>query len=521
MGRRGQGRQRQRRRDQNSIAHSESPSRIYIPGKRDRRNGVDCLVVSISEIQNDKVAAFYSPQTRFWELLIGSILAYITLYKQNTFITFTQQFNTIKSTLGIVLIATGLLVVTKEKFFPGWWALLPTLGALLIISAGTQAWFNRIILSNRILVWFGLISFPLYLWHWPLLSFAHILEGEASRKIRLAAIFVSIILAWLTYKFIEKPVRLQAKSNKIIYVLFTLMVLTGSTGYAIYFNNGFQGYGPRSKESGDFADYFENSLPKWNYFKTTGMSQKFRQDCDFYDLDKHRTGIITKIPLSQINTTCYTPSQDPKKKNILFIWGDSHAQQLYFGLNNNLPDDWQILIVASSGCPANLDNKDSIENYCQKSNQFAIKTIQEVKPTVVIVARDHDHKADELTKLNSFLLKNGVNKVVFTGASPHWTNDLPKVILRKLWVNTPERTFVGIDDKIINENSMIKAQLLQTKNVVFVDLIGFFCDETGCLTRIGDDKKTGITSWDKGHLTPIASDYLAKHLLATKVFSSN
>ncbi len=112
------------------------------------------------------------------------------------------------------------------------------------------------------------------------------------------------------------------------------------------------------------------------------------------------------------------------------------------------------------------------------------------------MARDHGHKADELNKLNDFLLKNGVNKIVFTGASPHWTNDLPKVILRKLWVNTPERTFVGIYDKIINENSMIKAQLLQTENIVFVDLIGFFCNETGCLTRIGDDKKTGITSWD-------------------------
>ncbi len=142
------------------------------------------FALNIRETQRDIIAMFYSPQPRFWEILIGAILAYLMLYKQNNFASLQQKFyntkighlfysfkflnkkNVLKSTLsllGLLLITVGLLLVTKDKIFPGWWALLPTIGAVLIISAGDQAWLNRTLLSSRLMVWFGLISFPLYL----------------------------------------------------------------------------------------------------------------------------------------------------------------------------------------------------------------------------------------------------------------------------------------------------------------------------------------------------------------------
>jgi len=91
---------------------------------------------------------------------------------------------------------------------------------------------------------------------------------------------------------------------------------------------------------------------------------------------------------------------------------------------------------------------------------------------------------------------------------------LPKITLRKLWLNTPNRTYYGIDQNIISENASLQNNFIATNQVHFVNLIDFFCNEAGCLTYIGTDKKTGITSWDHGHLTPIASDLLAKELLA-------
>ena len=72
-----------------------------------------------------------------------------------------------RSIIGLILIIVAILVLNKGKAFPGGWALLPTIGAFLIISAGPEGLVNRTILSNAVMVWFGLISYPLYLWHWP------------------------------------------------------------------------------------------------------------------------------------------------------------------------------------------------------------------------------------------------------------------------------------------------------------------------------------------------------------------
>jgi hypothetical protein len=112
------------------------------------------------------------------------------------------------SIFAVLLLLYGFWRIDKDLGFPGKWAIIPVLSAVLMIFAGPKAWVNRTILSNRIAVWFGLISFPLYLWHWPILSFARIVEGEVpNSSIRIAAIVISIALAWLTYKLIECPIR--------------------------------------------------------------------------------------------------------------------------------------------------------------------------------------------------------------------------------------------------------------------------------------------------------------------------
>jgi hypothetical protein len=111
--------------------------------------------------------------------------------------------------------------------FPGSLALIPTAGSVLIIAAGTDAWINKTILSNAIVVWVGLISFPIYLWHWPLLSFARIIEGVTpDAYIRSGAVLASILLAGLTYKFIELPLRFgtnkRAKTISLVCVMFAM-----------------------------------------------------------------------------------------------------------------------------------------------------------------------------------------------------------------------------------------------------------------------------------------------------------
>lgn len=145
------------------------------------------FILNINGVKQDTVATFYSPQTRFWELLSGSLLAWITLYKKSSYqraklkidgwlanIIYREQtkcngkaLSNVLSFLGFILLAYGFLNINKELSFPGKWALVPVFGSVLIIAAGSKSWVNQIILSNKVLVWFGLISFPLYLWHWP------------------------------------------------------------------------------------------------------------------------------------------------------------------------------------------------------------------------------------------------------------------------------------------------------------------------------------------------------------------
>lgn len=199
--------------------------------------------------KDDAVAAFYSPQTRFWELLSGSLLAWLTLYKTERLTSIRTRLgadgktlSNIVSFIGLFLLGYGFWGINKEFSFPGWWAIVPVLGAVLIILSGANVWINRTLLSNKLAVWFGLISFPLYLWHWPLLSFARIAEGGdvPSRTIRIGAVLLSIVLAWLTYKLVERPLRLGNHSRSKVISLALLMAIVGYVGYNTYSRDGIQ-----------------------------------------------------------------------------------------------------------------------------------------------------------------------------------------------------------------------------------------------------------------------------------------
>jgi hypothetical protein len=99
--------------------------------------------------------------------------------------------------------------------------------------------FNRKLLSHPLMVWFGLISYPLYLWHWPLLSFARIMVGEIpTAGIRIAAVALSVPLAWLTYILLEKPIWRGRYAGLKVTVLVVVIGAIGGMGYACYCSHG-------------------------------------------------------------------------------------------------------------------------------------------------------------------------------------------------------------------------------------------------------------------------------------------
>lgn len=188
------------------------------------------LAWSMMVVRNDVVADFYSPLTRFWELALGAGLALLVAHRPAV----GAASRSLISWLGLCLILGAVFVIEESDAFPGAWALLPTVGAACLIHAGEGAWLNRRVLSHRVLVWIGLISYPLYLWHWPLLSFARIMEsGTPSVAVRCGLLAASIILAWLTYRFIERPVRSRPRSQGIVLALCLFIFLLGAAGLAV------------------------------------------------------------------------------------------------------------------------------------------------------------------------------------------------------------------------------------------------------------------------------------------------
>jgi len=156
---------------------------------------------------------FYSPLSRSWELFLGASLA----FGMSRQVAVSIPSRNMAGYVGLILVVMSACFLDKSMPFPGYWALPPTLGAALILFAGMQSNLNRVLLASRPLVSIGLISYPLYLWHWPLLSFARILESQTpGLGLRLFLVLSSFVFAWLTYQFVEKPIRYSDRCPRAV-----------------------------------------------------------------------------------------------------------------------------------------------------------------------------------------------------------------------------------------------------------------------------------------------------------------
>lgn len=148
-------------------------------------------------------SAFFLPYARAWELLLGAVLAYAVLPE------IARALRETAALAGITMILTAVVLYSDETVFPGLAALLPCLGAALIIYAGQHGhtWGSRL-LSTPGMVWLGTISYALYLWHWPLLVFARAEFGDALGAFGVGVVIaLSVLLAALSTRFIERPFR--------------------------------------------------------------------------------------------------------------------------------------------------------------------------------------------------------------------------------------------------------------------------------------------------------------------------
>lgn len=204
-------------------------------------------------VRTNLTAAYYSPASRFWELMVGGVGAQLSAQHKP----WTGLRAHAASLVGTACLVLGFVLITPQDAFPGVWALLPVGGAFLLVMAGPSAIVNRYVLSNKLAVAIGLISYPLYLWHWPLLSYAYVICGDRPpSSIRIGAIVAAVALAVLTYRFLESRFRVQSKASHGK----TAMALAGGMAFAVVVGLLVMSGVVRERIDANGADLYINAL---------------------------------------------------------------------------------------------------------------------------------------------------------------------------------------------------------------------------------------------------------------------
>lgn len=309
------------------------------------------FALNISLLTKYPIAAFFMPFTRFWELVIGSMVAALIFFYKHELIGINQSFKNLFSIFGLCLLVAGVALIDDKLPFPGFWTLLPVLSASFLILAGSDSIINQKVLSHPVLVSLGLISYPLYLWHWPILSFKRMIEGGqiGSIKFRLIAIAFSILMAWLTYLFIEKPIRKISSLKKTAGILIVILGMVGIFGLVVYQNNGFD-------------QRFEiEPATGITLYRAYPHEPFHNQNCD------------QRYPEFQNFNACLLSKNSPPE---IILIGDSHANQYYKSLSAIFNDSsvmnlgqWSCLPFSSITHQLNFD--------CAKKISSAEKLITE------------------------------------------------------------------------------------------------------------------------------------------------
>lgn len=460
------------------------------------------FAVNVGGIGGHPTATFYSPASRAWELLLGAGLAFMP---SNAAAGEQRALRHGASVTGIGLIATAAILLKPSHAFPGWWALLPVVGTCLAIWAGPGAVLNRHFLSSRLMVGIGLISFPLYLWHWPLLTIGSELtpemgRGPLSRSILLG---VSVVLAWLTYRYVEKPLRFGSGARAKAFALGGAMLLTACVAAAIFKADGVPGRYP-----------------------------EVIQQATRYDLVSFRKGMRWKTCFLEFEEgpTEFAPEcVDKGPQPLILLWGDSTAAALFPGFRQ-LADqhgDLRLAQFTSSACPPILDRPLVERPNCMSNNARTLEMIRELKPQVVVLGASwpmYEGNGDGLAATIAAVKATGVARVVVLGTGLIWNFPPSRIVLRR-WRMDPLHTlpsprldyarygaYEQLEDNhnlVFHRSDKMEAQIRRIANdagAQFISLLEPLCNANGCLMRAPD---SGFSFFlDQAHLNPNGAEYL-------------
>jgi len=464
---------------------------VAVASKRKLSVGLLILIMSCSFAicvhltATSSESAFFLLPSRVWELSLGALIAHAGQMGIR------RSIRSTSAILGLVAIAAATVLLQSDKHFPGYVAALPALGTAAVIWAGRDTIVART-LSWRPIVYIGLISYPLYLWHWPLFSFGNYV-GVHGAMASLALLAVSFLLAALTYEVIEKRLR---KWKIRIAAPRVSIALIGIAAVAIIVTiSGGRNYHYQTTEQSDVASIL--ATMKYNYGPPGRLNTCW--------LDG--TGPQNLAP------ECSLPND---RDDAILVWGDSHAALFYSGVRKAFPSlpIWQ---TTTSSCPVTGGPQ-----ICNNTNAEAFRLIRERKPKTVIIfaawevySTDWTASGPHGSALRAALARIQATKVpnlIVLGPSPFWDPVLPRVAYTA-WERTgkiPARAVVPpkSTEKVDREIKTI----VESAGASFISIRDFLCNANGCLLHV-PGKPGALISWDYGHFTAEGAEYIASNVL--------
>jgi peptidoglycan/LPS O-acetylase OafA/YrhL len=457
------------------------PLALWLTPRKWRGTMIACVIaasfaLNVALVRSHPQAAFYLPLTRGWELMLGASLVGVTIKG--------ERLREAAGALGVVCGIT-FFTYSARMIFPGWAALVPVLGAGLMIL-GQGSFFSRTVLSHPIAAAIGRISYPLYLWHWPLLVFAQTyLFRPLTTAESLLAIAIATALAWLTYRFVERPIRSGQWGG-------AKTALAGMAGVAAAAVIALGTTPQLPKDILALIDVHPGS-PEWQ---------------------------IGRCMLNE-GSKDFAPDCAEQRRPLMALLGDSTAGALMPGLRDlQSRAPFGIAQFTVSSCqPLLTATAFGMTDSCLGRNREIVDLLAGARPDVVLLhAVWVVSGPDELRPLIAALRSIGVKHIIVLGRVPSWSGGLPAAIAayyRRTRSLLPERTplFVEQDDERMKDFSA-------AVGVDYISAREVFCNGDGCLARIDNE----LVASDVVHLTTTGSRYLIERiaplLLASRSLSA-
>jgi peptidoglycan/LPS O-acetylase OafA/YrhL len=407
------------------------------------------------------------------------------------------------SLVGIVLICASVLALSSTDW-PGAQTLFPVLGTAMVIAAAPSTGLNKL-LGSRPMVFIGGLSYPLYLWHWPVIVFWRLLN-PAARGIEIAIpLIFSLALAWLTKTLLEEPVRfgrwgLVSFRRPHLALVVAGLALAAALGSIAVATQGLPSRFPRNLQA----------IATWSEISS---GDHWRADQCYYG---------PQTPVEYANEC--TPAKRPGVPLVL-LWGDSHAAHLYPGLKSvRSTRSFDIVQWTAAACPPTVRRFMQESPTCSARRATAWRKLTRLKPDTILLAgawelylERGESEADIVRAVEETIRQlkaDGDKEIVVFGPGPTWNAslaiDLFRFMVLKRLNEIPER--YGHPFEAAWHLDAAMAAQAQELGVRYVSVLNFFCNESGCRT-VGDRSipKPDLLYRDRDHLSATGSKDLIMH----------